>query len=260
MANDVRTIAERGPVTGEGLRRMREALNLTGRELANLLATNPETISRWQHDDPKPDAWAFVLVGSMVLDQENSCTTTRDRLTRIRMPGIEEVRRAIVDAVRPLVNDKRSTEVRRASDQKFGRQLMRELGIAPSEHLDPEDKARDIYERGLIDAENEGREKRLIEVLSAIDDRFVTNTAAIKKALQTARKNGAPATAARLAWDVGIEERAEGKKWKEMRATIEARYRKVSAPPRRTNANTSTVPELLAQLKARRLGTVPGAP
>ncbi len=43
-----RRLAEKGPATGETFRFMRKAIGLPAKEVASLLSTAPETVSRWK--------------------------------------------------------------------------------------------------------------------------------------------------------------------------------------------------------------------
>lgn len=237
----VRGIAERGPVTGESLRQMRTSLDLTGRELALILGARPETVSRWEHGAAPLDVWAFVLVGSMVLDQIEGRTTTRGRLAVLRSSdssGENNVRRALVEAVRPFILER----WRQAADKKAWRLLRREIAPRAEQQrsaLSEEERAAEDARyadapslsaadyREEIEAAEAARFQKLKGLLEGIDRRFAgIPPASVERALQTARKNGAPATAARLAWDARIEE--PGKKWRDVRAKVEARYRRAA--------------------------------
>lgn len=81
-------LAENGPPSPEGLRFMRKAIELTGVELADLLRTTKETVSRWETGKVAFDHFAWMTLGSLVLDTANGVTTTRDRLNALRRPAL----------------------------------------------------------------------------------------------------------------------------------------------------------------------------
>jgi DNA-binding transcriptional regulator YiaG len=79
-------LAALGVRTGESFKFMRKALGLRAVDLAALLDVASETVSHWETG--KPEARAFALLGSMVMD---------------RLAGSERT----VDSLRVLASDKR---------------------------------------------------------------------------------------------------------------------------------------------------------
>lgn len=75
-----RHLAEHGPATGETFRFMRKAVGIPAKEVAELLATTPETVSRWENGARDVDLWAWTTLGSVVLDELVGKSATRDRL------------------------------------------------------------------------------------------------------------------------------------------------------------------------------------
>ena len=72
-------VAMKAPISAEGLRLMRRAIGMRGFELATLLDVRGETLSRWEH--------AWLLLGSLVLEQTGHSTQTHDRLVHLRKPA-----------------------------------------------------------------------------------------------------------------------------------------------------------------------------
>jgi putative zinc finger/helix-turn-helix YgiT family protein len=89
-------LARSGTHTPDSLRFMRKALGLRGQELAALLGTSPETISRWERGKMPIDRYALVVIGAVIQDEMAGRTTTRDLLKA----GRSAPRRRIV--ARPL--------------------------------------------------------------------------------------------------------------------------------------------------------------
>lgn len=80
-------LAARGVRSGAAIRFMRKALGLRAVDLAELLAVEPETISRWENDERQIEARAFVLVGLLVEDMLDGRATTRARLEALHKPA-----------------------------------------------------------------------------------------------------------------------------------------------------------------------------
>ena len=59
----------RGPVASDALLFLRRWLGLKAQELAELLQTTPETISRWERGKRAVDTSAFALVARIVLER-----------------------------------------------------------------------------------------------------------------------------------------------------------------------------------------------
>ena len=79
-----RHLAERGPATGETFRFMRKAIGMPAREVAELLSTTPETISRWEKGTRPVDGWAWMTLGSLVLDELKGRRAVRARLQALK--------------------------------------------------------------------------------------------------------------------------------------------------------------------------------
>jgi len=83
-----RWLADDGARSGDAFRFMRKALGLRAVELAELLDSSPETISRWEHGKLQPvDARAFALLGAMAADRLAGHNDTRSRLEALRSPS-----------------------------------------------------------------------------------------------------------------------------------------------------------------------------
>ena len=79
-------LASHGPLTGAAFRHMRRSLELTGRQVADVLRVVPETISRWEHEQQAIPASAVLLLGTIVLESlvdEDGRSETLERATRL---------------------------------------------------------------------------------------------------------------------------------------------------------------------------------
>ena len=84
-----RRLAYNGEVTAEAFRFMRHALSFSGEELAGVLGTTKETISRWErkeHELPRP---AWLAVAGMVLDRLDRRTVIHDIADAADRPKVE---------------------------------------------------------------------------------------------------------------------------------------------------------------------------
>jgi putative zinc finger/helix-turn-helix YgiT family protein len=79
-----RHLAENGPATGETFRFMRKAIGLPALEVAKLLGTTPETVSRWESGTHRPDAGTWTTLGSLVLDELGGRSDVRKRLQALK--------------------------------------------------------------------------------------------------------------------------------------------------------------------------------
>jgi YgiT-type zinc finger domain-containing protein len=79
-----RHLAEHGPANGDTFRYMRKAVGIAAKDVAELLATTPETVSRWENGARDVDLWAWTTLGSIVLDELEGRTATRDRIREAR--------------------------------------------------------------------------------------------------------------------------------------------------------------------------------
>jgi putative zinc finger/helix-turn-helix YgiT family protein len=79
-----RQLALRSVCVGEAFKYMRKTLSLRAVDLAELFGVTPETISHWENG--KPDALAFTLLGSMVLEYIEGQESIRERLRALRNP------------------------------------------------------------------------------------------------------------------------------------------------------------------------------
>ena len=85
--NVLRTIATRGPATSRTFRALRDSLNLSGIELANLLDVTPETVSRWETGKKPLNPLAWVVVASMALDKLEGRAVMRRQLLATAVDG-----------------------------------------------------------------------------------------------------------------------------------------------------------------------------
>lgn len=85
-------LATRSPPSGEALRFIRKALGLRGFELAELMGVTGETVSRWENGQRPVDAKAWVVVGSVMLEDVGQPAATMRRLLalgkELRMPKV----------------------------------------------------------------------------------------------------------------------------------------------------------------------------
>lgn len=79
-----RRLAERGPATGETFRFMRKAVALPAKEVAELLGTTPETVSRWENGGRAVDRNAWTTLSSLVLDEISGRHAVRERLRTLQ--------------------------------------------------------------------------------------------------------------------------------------------------------------------------------
>lgn len=79
-------LTELGEHSGEAFRFMRKAIELKAVELAQLLGTTPETISRWENNKVEVDGGAFVVLGDLVEDYRSGSTRTRQKLAALQAP------------------------------------------------------------------------------------------------------------------------------------------------------------------------------
>jgi DNA-binding transcriptional regulator YiaG len=77
-------LARKGPASGENFAFMRKAIGLSGVDLADLLRTSKETVSRWETGKHAVDIWAWITLGSLVLDHVDGRTMTMERLRALR--------------------------------------------------------------------------------------------------------------------------------------------------------------------------------
>jgi YgiT-type zinc finger domain-containing protein len=83
-----RHLAEHGPATGETFRFMRKAIALPAREVAGLLSTTPETVSRWETGARTVDRTAWTTLSALVLDELDGGRNMRERLQALnKKPG-----------------------------------------------------------------------------------------------------------------------------------------------------------------------------
>ncbi|HWV37398.1 MAG TPA: hypothetical protein VN033_02860 [Vulgatibacter sp.] len=80
-------LAQRGPPSAEAFRFMRKAIALPAKELADLLAVTPETVSRWENDKLPVERRALALLSSIVLDKVEGRTATLERLRALAAPA-----------------------------------------------------------------------------------------------------------------------------------------------------------------------------
>lgn len=76
----LRSIATRGPATGQTFKYMRGSLKLKAAELAELLGVTAETVSRWETGAVTMTPLPWVTVAAMALDQLDGRATTTKRL------------------------------------------------------------------------------------------------------------------------------------------------------------------------------------
>lgn len=78
-----RRLAEKGPATGETFRFMRKAIGLAAKDIAALLSSTPETVSRWETGDRPVDRNAWTTMSSLVLDELDGKHAMRERLRNL---------------------------------------------------------------------------------------------------------------------------------------------------------------------------------
>src|SRR5579862_5812766 len=74
-------LARHGPISGETFRFMRKAIPIPAVDLAKLLGSTPETLSRWENETRDVDRAAWFVVGGLVLDAVDGSAATRGRLS-----------------------------------------------------------------------------------------------------------------------------------------------------------------------------------
>lgn len=82
---EVAWIAEHGVTCGAELRLLRKYMRLRAKDLAELLGVTPETVSHWETGKHEPDVSACQLVGTMMLEQIDGRSDTRDALAKRAM-------------------------------------------------------------------------------------------------------------------------------------------------------------------------------
>lgn len=79
-------VARAGRVSPKTFKFMRQALNITGEEIAELLSVTKFTISRWENGKRELDRSAWILLSEMVLEARSGSTATYDRLRSLLHP------------------------------------------------------------------------------------------------------------------------------------------------------------------------------
>lgn len=82
----LRTIATQGPATGLTLKFLRGSLKMKATELAELVDTAPETLSRWETGAKPVNPLVWVAVAAMALDKLDGRATTQKQLRAAREP------------------------------------------------------------------------------------------------------------------------------------------------------------------------------
>jgi putative zinc finger/helix-turn-helix YgiT family protein len=80
-------LARAGVRSPEALRFMRKTIGMSGKDLAKLLGTTPETVSRWENGKAPIDRYAMVVVGALVEDALAGRQTTRELLEAGNKPS-----------------------------------------------------------------------------------------------------------------------------------------------------------------------------
>lgn len=91
-------VIERGIMLPETLRLLRAGAGLTGVELARLLDTDKETVSRWEHGKQRFNTAIWNTVADLALDAIQGRTTTRDRLLAMQQAQIAAPREVKLSA------------------------------------------------------------------------------------------------------------------------------------------------------------------
>lgn len=81
----------RGRASGEAFVYMRRALGLKASDLAELLHTRPETVSRWERGVRSMDWRAFALLGKLVLERAEGSDSTRRYLEQLKTSDATEL-------------------------------------------------------------------------------------------------------------------------------------------------------------------------
>lgn len=243
-------LAKNGPPSAAGLVHMRKALGFDGRELAARLGVGAPTISKWEKSRQDVDRFAWLVVGSLVLDAAGMTASMASRLAGterrkivpledVKQPAREVVavehehRRRIVEAVRKVYDsvvaghrfaqrmEARLDQVERRAETRRRRAIKEGKPIAEPKY---EPHWTDDVEPPLqLNPETAD----LWQALKEIDDRF-DDPEMIQRVLWTGRKDskGAPKTAARIAWEARVEDpdRAQSAKWRDVESAIVQRY------------------------------------
>ena len=80
-------LARAGHVSPRTFKFMRQALNITGEEIAELLRVTKFTISRWENGKRELDRSAWILLSEIVLEARSGSTETYDRLRSLLKPA-----------------------------------------------------------------------------------------------------------------------------------------------------------------------------
>jgi DNA-binding transcriptional regulator YiaG len=91
-------LAKSGPASGETFRYMRKSLGMRATALAKLLGITAETVSRWENMQRAVDRTAWIVLGSLVLENAGMAPATFERLQIVG-----EASRKRVAAVRLMV-------------------------------------------------------------------------------------------------------------------------------------------------------------
>ncbi len=247
-------LAKHGPPSGAGLEHMRRALGVDGKVLAGRLGVGAPTISKWENGRQAVDRFAWLAVGSLVLEAAGATASMSSRLEAlgrsepaggpvmledVKQPAREVVavehqqRRRIVEAVRKVYDRiaawhrwSKQLEARLERAERQAEKKRRLTIKAGTPIADPN------YEPHLSDDVEPPLEVTretwdLWHELREIDPRF-DDPEMIERVLHTGRKDakGAPKTAARIAWEARIEDadRADRVRWRDVEAKIAGRY------------------------------------
>ncbi len=77
-------LALHGPPSGAAFRHLRKTMQLSAKEVAELLCLRPETVSRWEKGKRNADPRVVVLLGTIFLEHIDGKSTTFDRLQMLR--------------------------------------------------------------------------------------------------------------------------------------------------------------------------------
>jgi putative zinc finger/helix-turn-helix YgiT family protein len=97
--NAAAALASHGVCTGEAFRFIRKALGMRAADVAEVLGTTPETVSRWETGQREVDRHVFALLGELAVAAAEGRESPAERFKALASadrvkPGVINVRRA----------------------------------------------------------------------------------------------------------------------------------------------------------------------